>query len=180
MTRYVAFLGGINVGGHRVTMDALRAEFEVLGFTDVSTFIASGNVVFEATGRPAALERRIEHHLEARLGFPGPAFVRTAAAVRTVCAFEPFAEVGPGDTHHVCFLRAAPSAAAARAAEALSNDQDAFVVHGTELHRRIHGGLTDSSVKPSVLAQALGRASTSRNTTSLRKLAAKLDEGARR
>ena len=46
MLQYIAFLRGINVGGHRVKMDRLRAIFAELGLKDVSTFIASGNVLF--------------------------------------------------------------------------------------------------------------------------------------
>lgn len=57
MQRYIAFLRAINVGGHTVKMDRLREIFEALGFSNVETFIASGNVVFETTARdPAALE----------------------------------------------------------------------------------------------------------------------------
>ena len=177
VARYVAFLGGINVGGHRVTMDRLRAEFEALGFTDVRTFIASGNVLFEATGSRASLESKIEARLAEQLGYAVPTFVRTASRCgkprrsnRT--------ERSPTATRTTSlFLRKAPTAAAKRATEALSNDQDRFEVHGTELHWHIHGGLTDSSVKPSVLAKALGRPSTARNTKSLRKLSDMLAKG---
>ena len=63
--RYVAFLRAINVGGHTVKMDALRAHLAALGFADVQTFIASGNVLFTAPGDPAALEAQIEAHLAA-------------------------------------------------------------------------------------------------------------------
>jgi hypothetical protein len=49
LRRYVAFLRAINVGGHVVKMDRLRTLFEGLGFANVSTFIASGNVVFDST-----------------------------------------------------------------------------------------------------------------------------------
>jgi len=56
MTRYVAFLRAINVGGHNVKMDALRALFESMKLASVETFIASGNVIFETNRRdPAAL-----------------------------------------------------------------------------------------------------------------------------
>ena len=47
-------------------------------------------------------------------------------------------------------------------------------MHGTELHQLIHGGVSDSSVKSSALAKALGVPYTGRNAKSLRKLAAKL------
>ena len=66
MTRYVAFLGGINVGGHRVSMERLRTEFGTLGFLDVSTFIASGNVIF--TTRTTAHTSRRSPSVRAVLG----------------------------------------------------------------------------------------------------------------
>ncbi len=141
MTSSVAFLGGINVGGHRVTMDRLRAEFETLGFSDVSTFIASGNVLFTTSASARASERRIEAHLADALGYPVPAFVRSAAAVRRAVALEPFGVPTPPFTHYVVFLRAAPSPPQRRATESLTNDTDQFEVHGTELHRRVRGGL---------------------------------------
>ena len=57
MQRYIALLGGINVGGHRVKMAHLRALFEALGFEQVETLIASGNVIFETpVSDTAALE----------------------------------------------------------------------------------------------------------------------------
>jgi uncharacterized protein (DUF1697 family) len=66
--RYVAFLRAINLGGHVVKMDELKRQFEALEFSNVSTFIASGNVIFESDGAPAELEPRIEQHLHHRLG----------------------------------------------------------------------------------------------------------------
>ena len=61
MSLYVAFLRAINIGGHTVKMDDLRQLFESLQFTGVETFIASGNVVFEAgSDNPQELEKLIE------------------------------------------------------------------------------------------------------------------------
>jgi uncharacterized protein (DUF1697 family) len=174
MASYVAFLGGINVGGHRVTMDRLRAEFEALGFSDVSTFIASGNVLFATTASARASERTIETRLADALGYSVPTFVRSTIALRRAVALEPFGTPTPPFTHYIIFLRAAPSAQQRRATEALTNDTDQFEVHGTELHRRVRGGLTDSSVKSNVLAQAIGQPSTTRNTKSLVKLVDRL------
>jgi uncharacterized protein (DUF1697 family) len=155
-------------------MDRLKSEFEALGFDDVSTFIASGNVIFDATGSRASLESTIEARLADQLGYNVPTFVRTASAVQKASALEPYGAIADGDTHHILFLRKAPTASAKRATEALSNDQDRFEVHGTELHWHIHGGLSDSSVKTAVLAKAIGQPSTARNTKSLRKLADRL------
>jgi uncharacterized protein (DUF1697 family) len=48
MPKHIAFLRAINVGGHIVKMDHLRRLFEALELAEVETFIASGNVIFEA------------------------------------------------------------------------------------------------------------------------------------
>jgi hypothetical protein len=58
MSEYAAFLRGMNVGGHRVSNVELGARFEELGFSEVSTFRASGNVIFAAAAEPLA-----EHHI---------------------------------------------------------------------------------------------------------------------
>ena len=80
MPRYVAFLGGLNVGkAHRVSMANLQREFDALGFDDASTYINSGNVVFSG---PEPSEAAVERHLEATFGFAVPTFVRTASAVQ--------------------------------------------------------------------------------------------------
>ena len=172
--RWVAFLGGINVGGHRVKMDTLRDELSALGYRGVRTFIASGNVIFDANGRAGTHERAIEARLEEQLGYAVPTFVRRATVVPGIAACEPFGPPGDGESLHVVLLGAAPDPAAVRATEALSNDRDRFAVRGTELYWHIRGNLMDSSVKGTVLARAHGQRGTARNVRSLRKLAATL------
>ena len=91
MPRLIAFLRAINVGGHTVTMARLRKEFEALGFTDVETFIASGNVIFTAPqGDLAALEKKIEARLLKSLGYEVATFVRTCDEVAAVAGCRPF------------------------------------------------------------------------------------------
>ncbi len=78
MSRCIAFLRAINVGGHTVKMDDLRRLFESLGFTRGETFIASGNVVFETTSKnTTALERKIEKKLRDALGYEVATFIMT-------------------------------------------------------------------------------------------------------
>jgi uncharacterized protein (DUF1697 family) len=61
MTRYVALLRGINVGGNNlIGMPALKAAFEAQGYADVVTYIQSGNVVFSSSERSTVLVPRIE------------------------------------------------------------------------------------------------------------------------
>ena len=69
MTSYVALLRAINITGRTIKMDRLRALFAELGLANVATFIASGNVLFDADGAAEALETRIEAHLQDALGY---------------------------------------------------------------------------------------------------------------
>jgi uncharacterized protein (DUF1697 family) len=170
MTAYVAFLGGINVGGHRVTMERLRVEFEALDFGGISTFIASGNVLFTASGAAGGIERRIEGHLEDALGYAVPTFLRSRRAVTSTVALDPFGRSGTRSTHLVAFLKKAPGAAATREIAALANRQDRFEVHGRALHWLVvNGGVSDSTVKPAAVRAAVGPYTT-RNVKSLRTL----------
>ena len=103
MARYIAFLRAINVGGRTVKMDRLRELFEAMKFTDVSTFIASGNVVFNAPGKdPVVLETRIEKHLQQSLGYEVATFLRTPSELATMATFEPFPAEGPEALRHDC------------------------------------------------------------------------------
>jgi uncharacterized protein (DUF1697 family) len=80
--RYVALLRGINVGGKTLLkMAALKKCVEELGFDDVSTYIASGNVLFESSERDTAkLETRIERAIEDRFRLPVRVIVLDRAA----------------------------------------------------------------------------------------------------
>ena len=78
MNRYVALLRGINVGGKNIIkMTALSACFEKQGLTDVATYIASGNVIFSATGGHAELTRRIENALAKTFSYRASVVLRT-------------------------------------------------------------------------------------------------------
>ena len=83
--RYVALLRGINVGGRNlIAMAALREAFEADGHRAVSTYIQSGNVLFESEAPRQSLEARIETMLEARLGKAITVVVRSRPQLRAV------------------------------------------------------------------------------------------------
>jgi uncharacterized protein (DUF1697 family) len=173
--RYVAFLRAVNVGGRRVSMDRLRALFEELGYEDVSTYIASGNVLFETAGRAADLEQSIEAKLEDALGFEVTTYLRRAKEVRHAAREKPFGKVPAGKTHMVAFLRRKPTAAERKAIEERSTPSDRLVVDGREVHWLIEGRMMDSELKPKDW-EVLGQPTTTRNTTMLTKLAEKLGD----
>jgi uncharacterized protein (DUF1697 family) len=178
MNRYVALLRAINVGGHRVAMSRLRSLFEELDLVGVSTFIASGNVIFSTPERDAAaLEVRIERHLAAALGYAVDTFLRTPAELAEVAARRPFADAdldAPGHTIHVAFLREPPSQTAARALLGCRTERDEFQVAGREFHWLVRGKTTESLVTWPRVAAAIRVSSTMRNLTTVRRLAANL------
>ncbi|MBI2756250.1 MAG: DUF1697 domain-containing protein [Chloroflexi bacterium] len=178
MQRYIAFLRALNVGGHTVTMETLRTVFQGMGFTEVSTFIASGNVIFRT---PAAdvrsLERRIETALKDALGYEVATFLRREDELAEIAAYEPFQGVNarPGDRLHILFLPAAPDAGVRGRVEALSNDADLFHVRGAEVYWLRRGNLMDATVKDVEITRALGKVPTTmRNLNTVRRIAAKL------
>lgn len=176
--RYLAFLRGMNVGGHRVSMAELRTHFERLGFAEVETFIASGNVIFTAAdgATAAALERTIEAHLRNALGYAVATFLRTPTELRAIAAHVPFPadEVDtPGYTVHVGFLRQAPSSEVARQLTQSQTAMDAFGVHERALYWLCRGKSTASLVKWPTIEKAVALDLTMRNLTTVRKLVEK-------
>ncbi len=180
MPRYVAFLRAINVGGHTVRMADLRAGFEALGFAGVETFIASGNVIFDAPAADAAaLEGEIERHLRAALGYDVLTFVRTTAEVAHAATHDAFAAPPNGEALMVAFLKAAPDAGALGRLAAVPSDLDTFAADGREVYWRISGGrVSDSRFSGPLFERTVGAPATVRSVTTVRKLAAKYPPGA--
>jgi uncharacterized protein (DUF1697 family) len=159
---YAAFLRALNVGGTSVIkMDDLRKQFEKLGFTNVTTVLASGNVLFDAKGPAAAAAKAI-----ASIGYT--VCVRTSAEVRRIAEYDPFGGKDP-EQLYIALLEKKPSADAVKKLLALGKDQ--FHVDGMEaywLRPR------DATRLPSgnVFEKILGVKSTMRGLKTIRRIAA--------
>jgi uncharacterized protein (DUF1697 family) len=177
MQCYIAFLRAINVGGHTVKMDQLRSLFAELEFANVETFIASGNVIFEAGAKqPQALERQIEAHLRQALGYAVATFIRTPAELAAVAAYQPFPPAAldaAGSSLYVGFLPAPPADEAQRKVIALSTEIDEFHIHQREFYWLARQGMGRSTISGALIEKTLGMQGTIRNITTVRKLAAK-------
>lgn len=173
MPVHVAFLRAINVGNRRVSKDRLRGPFEELGYEDVSTFIASGNVIFTTTDKPADVEPEVEAALTDALGFEVVAFVRPASAVARIVRDQPFS--GSDDAVHVGFLKKTVAASVRRAVEELGNEVDSVTAKGREVYWLARGGMGRATVSGSLLEKTLGQPTTLRSLQMLKRLQAKLD-----
>lgn len=176
MTRYVAFLRGINLGKRRVKMADLRRHVEALGFEGVGTFIASGNVIFDhEDADPSRLEARIETHLEEALGFFTDTMIRPIEAVAGLTELEMVEEAEADDfTPFVTFAKSALDTDVERAFRSLETPDDRFHVLDREVLWLRRGRLTDSAIKTNDLEKAFGGvANTRRKIGTLRRLVEK-------
>ncbi len=157
-------------------MQALRDHFTGLGLSGVETFIASGNVLFDAPGDgPARLEARIEAHLHAALGYDVATFLRTPAEIRAVATFDAFPGSGagePGYPLYVAFTRSPVGPDAMRALDALRNDVDDLAVRGREVYWACRTSISQSTFSGARLERIIGMPATLRSVTTVRKLAA--------
>lgn len=174
--RSVAFLRAINVGGHTVKMDRLRALFADLGLANVETFIASGNVLFDApSAKTEKLETRIEHQLAQALGYEVLTYIRPLAALAAIAGDHPFnTHEADGHALSIGFLKAPLDVTHAARLAALANDYDDFHIHDRQVYWRCRGRMSDSKLFGKVLDRAIEAPATFRNVTTVRRLAAKI------
>ena len=177
MTRYVAFLRAINVGGRRIKMDHLRGLFESLGFAYVETYIASGNVIFDSPAEDTrTLEKMIEDHLLGSLGFEVTTFVRSATELAVIAGHRPFGSSDmdmEGTSLYLAFLQAPPSAEAVEKLMIYRTEVDDFAVRGREVYWLCRKKMSESSFSGALLEKTMGMPATVRNATTVEKLVTK-------
>lgn len=176
MSRFVAFLRAVNVAGRRVKMDDLRHHFESIGFSEVETYIASGNVVFATPAvSPRSLEKGIEKKLREALGFEVAVFVRTEAELAAIGAYKPFrpSNLESAVALNIAFLTEPLVAASKRKLMALKTEIDDFHIHGREIYWLCRKKQSESTFSNAVLEKTLGCQATLRGANTIKKMAAK-------
>lgn len=154
-------------------MDRLRELFTELGLRDVTTFIASGNVLFEAgSAKPEAIESKIERHLETSLGYEVETFLRTPEQIRALAKIDPF---GTAERHglYVGFLKSPPPSAACKKLFALGDPMHDFHITDREVYWLSRISMADTKVSNATIERTLGMPATFRSITTVTKLAAK-------
>lgn len=171
--RSIALLRGINVGGKNlVPMAGLAACFECEGCTGVRTYNQSGNVIFTAPARgEGTLANAISQRIFSEWKVKAPVIIRSAEEWKRIVAACPFAVDDPKQVH-VMFLAEAPSAALVKALDSERSPGDTFVVKGAEIYLHLPRGVSQSRLTNAYFDAALKTVSTSRNWTTVTKLAA--------
>lgn len=173
MTRYVALLRGINVGGHnKLAMADLRDVLSGLGFDDVETYLQSGNALFSAPKASAdALARKIQGALDDRLGMDVKVLVRTADELAEVVAANPFHD-GTSEPKklHVAFLSAVPEADRVAGLDPVPFEPDELRLGEREVYLWYPNGYGRTKLTNDVIERRLGVTATTRNWNTVVKL----------
>ena len=174
MTRYIALLRAVNVGGHKaVSMNSLRELLEGLGFIEPRSLLQSGNLVFGAPGTaPEALERTLEAQTHQRLGLQTQFFVRTAEQWNKAIAENPFPQQAKADPSHLVMLvmKHAPTTQNADELRASIGGRELVCVSGRQAYITYPDGIGRSRLTNAILEKRLATSATGRNWNTVLKL----------
>ena len=171
---YIAFLRGINVGGHRkMKMAAVKESFEKLGVSNVITHLQSGNVVFQSEQIDMrVLEDRLEQQLEKDFGFDVPVIIRQPDILRQLLKNNPFAQEENTKQLYFTLLKTLPDAAQINALEALQFKHEQFYIRDSHVYLNFTRGLGTAKLNNNFIEQKLQVQATTRNLRTLEKMIA--------
>ena len=163
MTRYIALLRGVNVGGTgKLPMAELQSMCKSAGFSGVETYIASGNAVFKSNAAPSRVKAELETRLLAYFGKPMRVVVRTASELLAVIEANPFPATEPKHTY-VIFLDERPPRDALE--HAVGQSEEKMALGDREIFIHYGNGMGRSKLR--IPAARLG---TARNMNTVAKL----------
>lgn len=163
MTRHIVLLRGINAGGHRkVAMADLRALLSGLGYTDVATYVQSGNAVLTADEPdPEAVGAAVRKAVHDQLGLDVPVMVRTADQFRAVVAANPLPVEDPS-VFLVLFCSEPVDAAGLAAIDPATHPRERIAVTPTEVFTHHERGVREAKL-PAVVGRHCPGTITARN-----------------
>ncbi|MCF8572193.1 DUF1697 domain-containing protein [Gordonia sp. HY002] len=157
----IVLIRAVNVGGTKLPMVRLRQIATELGADDVSTYIASGNLLCTPPGDPTEFDRALEQAISAEFGYFREVISRTPDEIAAALAAFAFGDAAHG---HLYFLTGTPNAAAADefCARDFGNGERLAVI-GRDLHIDYRNGAGATKLTPKLIERALGVTGTGRN-----------------
>jgi uncharacterized protein (DUF1697 family) len=171
---YIAFLRAINLGSTRkFPKAAIVRACEAAGFTDVETYINSGNVRVTTSMRsPAKVEAALEKAFEDEAGFEVPTVALTQKELRDIAADAVELGEGHDGRYYVSLLKRAPSTADAKRLDGEGREGERAIVRGRGAHLLLGADYHTAQLSNAVVEKHLG-VSTNRNLNVIRTLAEK-------
>lgn len=163
---FIALLRGINVTGrNKIAMSDLRSLCADLGWTDIETYIQSGNLVFNADAPPASLEVELEQAIEARFGLIIPVIVRTAADWPAYIQGNPFPDESDREPNFVMLAlsKSPPHEDAGSSLQDRAANGERIVQVGDALWIHYPDGVGRSKLSPALFDRLVGSPVTARN-----------------
>lgn len=181
MIRYVAFLRGINVGGHAIIkMEELREIFEMPGLKNISTYIQSGNVIFDSKEtNEAALVKKIEKKLLKDTGKEINVLLRTMDELAAMVKLNLFGTVKEDkDTKlYVSFLNEVPTSFPKLPYISPKKDFEVLPANGRDVYYITYRMANGSFGNPLIfIEKEFGKGSTSRNWNTVVKILAAFNQ----
>src|SRR4051794_13932812 len=174
MTTYVAFLRGVNLGPHRtVSMPRLAELARGLGYSDVWTYVNSGNLVLTTDEPPADVERKVSEALREEYGTSVDVTVRSAAELRAVLDGNPFPDESPSLVT-VAFLTGPAPAGAEERIAAVATPAEPFALTGREVWVHYGDGQAKSRLG-ATFSRVVGVSATTRTVGTVSKVVAKIE-----
>jgi len=173
MTRHIALLRGINVGGHKkVPMADLRKALEAAGFEDVKTYVQSGNVALSAAQKsPGKVGRAVEKAIEEAFGFDVAVVVRSRAEIAALVEEDPLGDVATNPTYRVVvFLAEKLDRKRLAGVDPEEFAPEAFAVRDYEIVMWAPDGQRDSKLVKALSEKRTGVVGTARNWRTVEKL----------
>jgi uncharacterized protein (DUF1697 family) len=169
VTTYVAFLRGINLGPtNKIAMPALRAMTEELGYTDVATYISSGNLIFRTPIKAPSVERALTRAISDTFGLTIDVMVRNETQLKKVLEDNPYPDANPSQVT-VAFLAKAPRPEAEKQVAAAAAEHEPFVFGDRCVYVNYSHGLANSKLSAQ-FSSIVGVSSTVRNIRTIAKL----------
>ncbi len=172
--KYVAFLRGINVGGHnKIKMETLREMFAALRFENVKTYINSGNVIFETIeADDNVLAAKIERAIQAEFSLNIKVMVRTTSEIEGIIKNNPFDGQFTNDKDlHVLFLDEELPEDKRQLLLSNNNENEVFAVRNREIFCLLRVSVLDSLLGKDYVGKKLKMTATARNWRTVNKIA---------
>ena len=177
MQTFISILRGINVSGQkRILMTDLKALYKDLKFTEVITYIQSGNVIFKSNEKlsDADFAKKIEEAIYEKYDFEVPVIIRSEHEIKKIISANPFLEEKSIDCKklHVTFLSEIPLKKNIESLENLNFTPDRFIMHEKEIYLYVPDSYGETKISNNFFEKKLKVKATTRNWNTIMKLAA--------
>jgi len=174
MATFISMLRGINVSGQKKTkMNELKAVYETLKFRNVTTYIQSGNVIFDCPTTDAfKLSKSIEQKIEKELGYPVSVLIREKSDLKQVINNNPFLNRRNINVSklYVTFLSNNPSTIQLNEIHGEKSGKDECLSIGKEMFLYCPNGYGKTKLSNNFFEKKLGVAAATRNWKTVNKL----------